>query len=99
MKILSTTTTEKEHIFETDNGRYSCGIDMGTADECAERILNPPVVEIPYYVLRERAYNEAGLTDAAFIAAMRQLQLDGDSKQLDAYNEARAVIKLQFPKS
>lgn len=98
-EIYKTEITDKEYIFDTDEGRCTIGKDLGTVEECAERLLNPPVVIPPYYTLRERAYNDAGLTDAAYIAAIRQVELDGDSKQLDEYITARLAIKQQFPKS
>lgn len=98
-EIYKTETTDKEYIFDTDEGRYTAGKDLGTAEECAERLLNPPIVTLPYHVLRERAYNDAGLTDAAYIAAIRQVELDGDRKQLDEYIAMRLAIKQQFPKS
>ncbi len=97
--IYKTTVTDIEYIFDTDDGRYTAGRNLGTVEECAERILNPPVATPPYYVSRERAYNEAGLTDAAYIAAMRQLELDDDRTMLDAYIATREKIKQQFPKS
>lgn len=96
--IYKTTVTDVEYIFDTDDGRYTAGRNLGTVEECAERILNPPPPELPYYVAREKAYNEAGLTDAAYIAAMRQLELDDDRTMLDAYIAAREKIKQQFPK-
>lgn len=96
--IYKTTVTDVEYIFDTDDGRYTAGRNLGTVEECADRILNPPPIELPYNLARERAYNEAGLTDAAYVAAMRQLELDDDRTMLDDYIAAREKIKQQFPK-
>jgi len=98
-EIYKTEITDKEYIFDTDDGIYTAGKDLGTVEECADRLLNPPSVTLPYYVLRERAYNDAGLTDSAYIAAIRQVELDGDRKMLDEYIATRLSIKQQFPKA